>query len=63
MEKNIGTADRTIRIIAGATIVSLTFWGPKTPWAALGIIPILTGVFGKCGLYTLLGINTCRRAT
>jgi len=62
MEKNIGTADRTIRVVVGLIVVSLAFWGPKTPWAYLGVIPIFTGIFGKCGLYTLVGINTCKRA-
>ena len=62
MHQNIGTADRTIRIVLGLAIVSLAFWGPKTPWASLGVIPILTGITGKCGLYSLIGITTCKRA-
>ena len=61
MKANIGTADRAARIIVGLIIVSLSFWGPKSPWAYIGLIPIFTGIFGYCGLYTLLGINTCKR--
>jgi len=37
----------------------MAFVGPKTPWGFLGIVPILTGLSGRCPLYTVLGINTC----
>ena len=43
MKKNIGGIERIIRITAGIVIVSLAFWGPKTPWAYLGVIPMITG--------------------
>jgi hypothetical protein len=61
MKANIGTADRAVRIVIGLIIVSLAFWGPKSPWAYIGLLPIFTGIFGYCGLYTLLGVNTCKR--
>ena len=63
MKQNVGAADRTVRIVLGLAIVSLAFWGPKSPWAYLGVLPILTGIFGCCGLYTLLGVSTCKRAS
>ena len=59
MTRNEGTADRAIRIIGGLAILSLAFVGPKTAWAYLGIIPIITGSLGYCPAYSLLGINTC----
>jgi hypothetical protein len=60
MRKNVGGADRAIRIIVGLFIISLAFWGPKSPWAYLGVIPLLTGVLSWCGLYTVLGLSTCQ---
>jgi predicted metal-binding protein len=60
MKKNIGGVERAIRIVAGLGILSLAFIGPKTPWAYLGIVPLLTGLTGWCPPYAILGINTCK---
>lgn len=57
--KNAGTADRIIRIVLGAAVLSLAFVGPKTPWGYVGLIFLGTGLIGFCPLYPLLGINTC----
>ena len=58
MKKNVGTADRIIRIIAGLAILSLAFVGPQSPWAYLGIIPLATGLIGWCPPYALFGLAT-----
>ncbi len=58
MKVNEGRLDRTIRIVAGLFIVSLVFWGPKSSFGWLGLLPILNGIIGVCPLYTLLGIST-----
>lgn len=60
MKKNIGNVERIVRVIGGAAIMSLAFVGPQTPWAFLGIIPLLTGLIGWCPPYALLGISTCK---
>lgn len=60
MNKNIGMVERIIRILAGLGIISLAFVGPATPWAYLGIIPLLTGLVGWCPPYAFLGISTCK---
>ncbi|RMD69477.1 MAG: DUF2892 domain-containing protein [Gammaproteobacteria bacterium] len=60
MGKNIGTADRIIRIIVGLFLISLVFWGPKTAWGWIGIIPLATALIGWCPLYSLLGFKTCK---
>lgn len=60
MKKNIGSTDMIIRLVLGLFIVSLIFWGPKTLWGLIGLVPIITGLIGYCPLYPLLGINTCR---
>ena len=58
MTKNINDPERVIRLVVGAIITSLAFWGPRNLWYLLGIIPMLTGFVGTCPLYTILGINT-----
>ncbi len=52
--------ERVIRVVLGLAILALFFVGPKTPWAVLGVIPLLTGIVGTCPLYTLFGVSTCR---
>ena len=59
MPVNEGGLDRALRIIAGLAILSLAFVGPKTPWAYLGFVPLLTGLIGFCPAYALFGIRTC----
>ncbi len=61
MKLNVGSIDRAIRIIVGLIVISLAFWGLKTPWGYIGIIPLVTGFIGICPGYSLLGISTCKR--
>ncbi len=56
---NEGTPDRAIRVIVGLAVLSLTVIGPHTLWGLVGAVPLLTGIFGFCPLYRLLGIRTC----
>jgi hypothetical protein len=65
MKKNMGNADRLVRILIAALFAVLYF--TKTVEGTFGIILlVLGGVFlltsfiGFCPLYTLAGINTCR---
>ena len=60
MKVNEGSTDRAIRIIVGLVLISLVFIGPKSAWGWIGILPLATGLVGFCGLYALLGINTCK---
>lgn len=62
MATNEGTLDRVLRVIVGLAILSLAFIGPQTPWAYLGLIPLLTGLVGSCPAYALFGIRTCKLA-
>lgn len=59
MQRNEGTIDRTLRIIAGLGLLSLVFVGPQTPWGWLGLVPLVTGLVGVCPVYSVLGIKTC----
>jgi hypothetical protein len=62
MKANIGKVERIVRVVVGIAVVSLAFVGPRTPWAYLGIMPILSGLIGWCPPYALLGISTVRTA-
>ncbi len=59
MKKNIHPVERITRIVAGALIASLAFWGPANYWFLLGLLPLITGLLGWCPPYQLLGISTC----
>ena len=57
MKRNVGTVDRTIRIIAGIAIIA---WGisTKNQWGFLGLIPLITGLTRWCPAYCPIGMNT-----
>lgn len=57
--KNVGHADKAVRIVIGAGLLSIAFWGPQTPWGFLGLIPLATAMIGFCPLYTVFGFKTC----
>lgn len=59
---NIGGTERFVRALLGIGILSMAFLGPRTPWAYLGVLPLLTAFTGWCPLYSALGISTRRKA-
>ncbi len=64
MKTNMGTFDRILRVILAIVVAVLIYMGTLSGTAAivLGIIAgvfLITGLVGTCGLYTLVGINTC----
>ena len=66
MKKNMGTADRIIRVIIAIIIAFLYFGGTIT--GTLGIVLLvlaivfaLTSLMSFCPLYTLIGVNTCKK--
>ncbi|WP_300300887.1 DUF2892 domain-containing protein [Ferrovibrio sp.] len=61
MRSNVGGIDRVLRILVGLGLLSLLVWYPgEWRWVGLvGLVPLLTGLFSFCPLYTLLGLNTC----
>ena len=58
--KNVGQTDKWIRIVLGIVLLSMFFFveGNAKYFGILGIIPLYTGLTGKCALYKLLGVNT-----
>lgn len=61
--KNEHRVERMLRVAIGLAALSLLVFGPKTPWALLGLVPLATGLLGSCPLYTLFGVSTCRVRT
>jgi hypothetical protein len=59
MKVNEANWDRIARIVVGAGVLSLAFVGPATPWAFLGLIPLVTGLAGRCPAYSIFGVSTC----
>lgn len=60
MQKNVGGIDKGARIAAGCVLCVLALGDTIGPWGWIGLVPLLTGLFGHCPLYPLLGTNTCR---
>ncbi len=60
MKTNVGTIDKSIRIIVGIALIALSVFkvGGIGYWGYIGIIPLLTGLINFCPAYTLLGLNT-----
>lgn len=59
MKKNVGGADKYLRLIAGLVIIALgLIYGSW--WGLIGIIPVFTGLTGWCPAYLPFGISTCK---
>lgn len=59
MKNNMGSIDRSVRIIVGLVLVGLALTGSVGWWGWLGVVPIVTGALGNCPLYSIIGVNTC----
>lgn len=69
MERNVGSTDKAVRVAVGAIagLLSLAILAeavslPAILAAVLGgasLLLLATGVTGFCGLYSVLGLNTC----
>ena len=61
MKNNVGGFDKILRIVAGLVLIGLGIAGIGAPWTFIGVVPLATGLFSWCPLYSLLGINTCKK--
>lgn len=61
MAANVGGIDRTLRIVVGIALLCLFFVleGNSRYWGLVGLVPLLTGLFRFCPLYTVIGVNSC----
>lgn len=64
MNLNLGAIDRAVRLVIAAVLIGVGLGVVRGPggiaMAAVGAIPLLTGLSGYCPLYTVFGINTRR---
>lgn len=62
MTTNVGKVDKAIRIIAGLAFVAVAAILGGAWWilGAVGVVLVVTALTGFCGLYTLIGVNTCK---
>jgi hypothetical protein len=62
MARNMGTVDRAIRLVIAAVLIGVGLGLVRGPagiaMAAIGAIPLLTGLSGFCPLYVPFGIDT-----
>ncbi len=58
--KNVSPLDRALRVLLGAVLIALVFVGPQTVWGWVGLVPLVTGAFGKCPIYRLFGKSSCQ---
>jgi Protein of unknown function (DUF2892) len=64
MTANVGMINRVIRIVVGILLIAfaLRLGFPETGWnwiGWIGVIPIVTAIFGYCPAYTIIGLSTC----
>jgi hypothetical protein len=67
-EKNVGMTDRIVRIILGVILIAVFALNyVATPWsylvALVGLVLLVTGAVGTCGLYSVLGMSTLEKIT
>ncbi|MFN7694842.1 MAG: DUF2892 domain-containing protein [Burkholderiales bacterium] len=56
---NVGGIDRAMRVSTGLVLIGLAATGTVGVWGFIGIVPLLTGAFGTCPLYSMVGLSTC----
>jgi DUF2892 family protein len=67
MSRNVGAIDRVARLLVGALLIAFAarVGFPQTGWnwiAWIGVVPLLTAIFGVCPLYSALGLSTRAKA-
>lgn len=65
MKKNMGNADRAIRVVIAILIAVLYFTNVISGTLALVLmflaaVFVLTSLISFCPLYSLIGVNTCQ---
>ena len=60
-KNNVGKIDRVIRLVVGIILIGNVFYALHHPIGWVGIILIVTGIAGKCPLYSILGLNTKKK--
>lgn len=67
MRVNMGIIDRAVRVVVAAVLIGVGLGVVRGPvgiaMAAVGVIPLLTGLSGFCPLYVPFGIDTRGQAS
>lgn len=63
MIANMGSLDRIARLVVGVALIAfaLGYIAPGTSWSWvgwIGVVPILTALFGTCPAYSVIGCST-----
>jgi DUF2892 family protein len=63
LANNVGTFDRIARVVVGMALIAFAweYIAPGTGWnwvGWIGVVPILTALFGTCPAYSLFGLST-----
>lgn len=58
MKTNVGSVDRTLRIITGLALLGAGYYF-KNWWGLVGLVPLMTGVIRFCPAYLPFGLSTC----
>ncbi len=63
--KNIGTFDRLLRVFIAEICIIIGFFWASTDWQIflylIAVVMIFQAATGACGIYKMLGWNTCER--
>ncbi len=59
LTKNVGGIDKVLRLVLGALGIGVGLYMGWWWLVGIGAIIFLSGLLGRCGLYYVLGINTC----
>ncbi len=59
MKTNVGGIDKILRVVVGLALIAMAALGVVGVWGWIGVVSLLTGLFGVCPAYSLLGMNTC----
>lgn len=60
MKRNVGSADRILRLVVGIgiAIAGVIF---ESYWGLIGVVLIATAIFSLCPIYLMLGIRTTKK--
>ncbi|RUM82980.1 MAG: DUF2892 domain-containing protein [Candidatus Thioglobus sp.] len=60
MQCNVGRGDKIVRLFAGVVVIGAGFYYGSY-LGVIGVILVLTALFGLCPVYSILGISTCKK--
>lgn len=59
ISRNVGKADRLVRLVAGAALVAAAAFGAIGVWGYIGLIFVATAFMNFCPIYKIIGVKTC----